>query len=328
MSPARIEGDRPCDYPGCDYVAVDDPELATAPAGRLANHKNKVHGPAADRPPPDPTVPQTDAEGTGPYGTEPIGPVTDEIPPGRASAAGSAGAAAPPRSGGLRDRFKRKPKWKEVPVKDGVPVTREKAPKSAGRRAARVSAAKDFADIWAFGGRQVLSAGHVPTGRMITFQAPIAGELLDDLVKGTAIDRLAVQRIVAGRAKWDQLFAIFGPPIFTLQMERAIASGSQTMLSTSEAMLKSCIRESLPVMVPAMRKARVREERNQQALLELLDTDDLSAFGIVVRDGKPYDEQGRLVDVADVFVGMLFAGWTAEPPPSESPIDTEAVAHE
>jgi hypothetical protein len=319
--------DRPCDHPGCEYVAVDDAgEYKTGPGTRLSNHKVKVHGPAKDRPqgePMEPTAaPPSEAEGTGPYG---VTSGTGEVPPVAGDGDRSAGVT-PPRTGGILGRF-RKPKGavkpdEVIPPRNGE--KRPKQPKGYGR-GGRQSAAETFADAWGWGGNQMQRMGHVPTGRMVRFQSPVAGELLDDLVKGTMVDKVVVQRLVAGRSKLDLLYAIAGPPAYTWQIEKAMAAGRPDLANHLMEGLKGCIRDTLPVMLPAMKKVRDRERKTNAAFTELFDEDDLAAMGIHMMGGEPVDADGRKVDVADVFVGMLFADWTAPTaPPAATPEPTEA----
>ena len=262
------------------------------------------------------------------------GAVTDEVPPGPVDAAGPFGEAPPgsaeipPASGGDRSAggdaaggrglFARFRKGTGSHSAGAPPKeTRARAPTPRTGRGARVSAAETFADAWGWIGSGFANAGHQPTGRMIRFQAPVAGELLDDVVKGTMVDKALVQRIVGARGKLDQLVAVFGPPLLVWQMEKALAAGNQQALSTAEYMLKGTIRNSLPVMLPALKKVRKREEVSNAALADLLDDDDLAAMGITMVGGKPVNAAGAPVDVADVFVSMLFTDY--EPPPQAAP---------
>lgn len=264
--------------------------------------------------------PAPDADSASPF--EPPPGHSGEVPPVRGGAGGSAETPAPRRRG-LFDRLKKK----VTPGSPGAP-TREKTPKpSGGGRSRRLSAAETLADLWSGGGSLMARTGHTPTGRMIAFQGPAAGELLDEVVKGTMVDRLVVQKIVGARSTLDTLFAIFGPPAITWQMEKAMAAGDEQKFHALEEALKSAIKSALPVMVPAMKKARKREAEQQAALVELLDISDLEMMGVVVNpEGQPINrETGQVVDVGDIFVSMLFAEWVPPaPPPAPS---EEEMAH-
>lgn len=316
-----------CDYPGCPWVIDSDeiPAGSSVPAEtRLRMHRSNKHKITGGGPidVPELEMSSTGADGTGPYGGA---PATDEVPPAPGGGNRSAGAEPATRRRGFLDRL-RKPKV-EVVDPGGV-SKREKAPKppKGYPKGGRQSAADTIADIWGWGGGQFQRVGHVPTGRMIRFQAPVTGEILDDVLKGTALDKIVVQRIVGYRGKIDQLVAVFGPPVLTWQMEKAMSQGNDAAVENLEMMLKSTIRDALPVMLPALKKVRKREVETNAAMADLLDDDDLAALGITMVSGKPVDQDGRVVDVADVFVSMLFADWTAPvaPPaePAEQPEET------
>lgn len=326
-----------CDYPGCDGGPDGQPwEIDTAEVGntkpsaetRLRMHRSNKHkiagGGAMEVPELDVSESST-AEVTGPYGGAPAVP-TDEVPPASGGDGNrSAGGAPPTGRRGLFDRLKGKAKGAPAEPK----ATKEKPPKPPRGypKGGRLSAAATIGDIWGFGGGQLQRVGHVPTGRMARFQAPVAGELLDEIVKGTTLDKVVIQRIVAGRSTIDTLYALFGPLVFTWQLEKALAAGNAQGVEFLEDRLKECIRDGLPIMLPAMKKVRKRERETNAAMADLLDGDDLAAMGVDIVDGKPVDATtGAAVDVADVFVSMLFTDWEAPPAPppaSEEIIDLE-----
>src|SRR5271163_1023043 len=122
----------------------------------------------------------------------------DERTPTPAAATEPSGSTT--RRRGLRDRLRRKSKA-EAPPGTPRPGRPEKAPRPA--RGRRVSAANDISDVFGWSGGFFARVGHVPVGRMRQLEAPIAGELLDQAVKDTLIDRVVIQRAVKTREKWD-----------------------------------------------------------------------------------------------------------------------------
>lgn len=327
MVPEKIEGDRACDQ--CDYVATDDPaEYSSSPGQRLSNHKNKQHrgggapAPAAIVPELLPPSDSTGADGNSPWsGAAPAAAPTGEVPPAPAGGSGSAVTPPPSPRRGIRSllRGKGKPSASPGPGSVGsgerVPKPSKDKPARGGRR---VSAADLLALGWGGLGSLMQSNGHIPTGRMVQFQAPVAGEILDDVAAGTALDKIVLQRLVGAKGTLDKLYAILGPPVYTLQLERAFAEGNEGKAAYLESMLKGCIRESLPIMLPAMKRAKAKEEKSNADMAELLDGDELAGLGIVVEDGKPIDRAtGQSVDVASVFVRMLFTEWEPTPPAAE-----------
>lgn len=277
--------------------------MRTTPAARLAGHKQMHKNQPMQ-------VPEMPIGGDGPFGS--VG--TDEVPP----AGGSSPADRPGESAPGRGRFAR---WFNRQPKGEKQATKEKAPKQARPRGDRRESAADLMGRgWGSAGRYMQRNGHVPTGRMVTFQAPIAGEILDEAVAGTWVDKMAIQRIVAASGVLEQLYAVIGPPALTWQLEKALAKGDEATAGMLEGLLKGCIKDSLPVMIPALKKARKREADQNKQMADLLDGEDLEALGVRIVDGQPVNSEGETVDVAEVFVAMLFSNW--EPP--TAPPTTEA----
>jgi len=198
----------------------------------------------------------------------------------------------------IRSLFKKKDK---IPSSDGgnPPPTREKRP-GGGKSGRRHSAAETIADGWsALGSVAIRTGSHAPLGRCMQWQAPMAGEMLDDAVKGTIIDKVALQRVVSARGRYDLLGAVFGPPLLVWAIERNPAQ-AQTLMP----LLASSIRHSLPLMVPAIKKAQERERKVYEAT-ELLFADD------------PNFQSGD--DPVQYILAMMFEGWV--PPEPVVPVD-------
>lgn len=215
-------------------------------------------------------------------------------PPG----ADAPGGTLPKRS--LRERFfaGRKPK----DATSSAPKSNEKAPKAP--RGKRVSGAETLADMWSGAGSFIVrNPAHIPLGRYMQFQAPVAGEMIDEAVKGSIVDTLALQKIVKGRARFDLIGAVFGPPAIIYAIERDPSRGEVLF-----PMLKASIRNALPLMVPAIKKVQKREAEMVQAAEELFDDDP--NFAEWVRERQA---QGQTPDPAEYIMGMIFGGWV---PPS------------
>ena len=195
----------------------------------------------------------------------------------------------------LRDRLLG-PKKEKPSDPRPAPPTREKTPSRGGRPGKRESAAETLGDIWSGFGGLAKSAGHVPTGRCLQWQAPIAGEMLDEAVAGSVVDKVALQRIVKGRQRFDLLGAVLGPPLLVMAIERNPANAETLM-----PMLRSSIRHGLPLMVPAIKKVQAREAKIAEAT-ELLFAD------------LPGYEPGT--DPVDVVLSMMFEGWVPPTPPA------------
>lgn len=171
--------------------------------------------------------------------------------------------------------------------------TNEKSPSKASGK--RVSTAESLEDLWtAMGGMAIRTGAHAPLGRYLTWQAPAAGEMLDEAVNGTMLDKRILQPVVKARGRLDMVFAVLGPPGIILAIERNPANAPMLL-----PMLKSAIRSSLPTMLPAMKKQQAREEKVNKAIAEMF----------------PEIDPG--VDPVDLIIQQMFEGWIV---PEETPV--------
>jgi len=204
-------------------------------------------------------------------------------------------APLPPK--GLGSIFGKKKKH-EAPKTPFGKKTSEKTPKSPGRR---TSTAETIEDVWAaIGGIAQRTGRHAPLGRYLQWQAPAAGEMLDQALAGSVLDRKLLQPAVKTRGRLDVLAAVVGPPAIILAIEQNPERASQLL-----PILKSAIRSSLPTLLPAMKKAQAREEKVNKAVTEL--------FG---------DDFPPGVDPVDVVLEQMFGGWT---PPTPEPTYEETT---
>jgi len=227
---------------------------------------------------------------------EPLAPLAGgEVRPGSSgSSLGDANEPTPddspkPKRGLLGDLFAPK----KNPPKPTQPKTPERRPKGTERR---VSASDTLSDLYAavggFIGRQ---PQHAPLGRYLAWQAPAAGEILDDALKGTFVDKKLVQPAVKARASLDALVAVLGPPALIFAIERNPARANVLIPA-----LKSSIRSSLPTLLPAMKKSQDREKKIDDAVREM--------FPELPPDVDPVDEI-----LAQMFEGFFtFATSTNE----------------
>jgi len=230
-------------------------------------------------------------------------PGSGASPPTAPASADSEGA---PRSTIRQKLFGRKDERSSdiaVPV---VKPTKEKRPGGTSLRG-RVSAADTISDIWQAGGSLAArSPRHVPLGRYMQYQAPVAGEMLDDAVKGSVIDKLVLQRVVKARGRFDIATAVLGPPLLILALEN-----NPGLAPTLMPLLESSIRNSLPLMVPALKKIKAKEKAATDAAWELFENDP---------DFDPNEDPVKQI------LEMIFAEWVppqpvyAETVPDEEPV--------
>jgi hypothetical protein len=196
---------------------------------------------------------------------------------------------------GLRAMFAKK----EKPTEPTPPKpSKETRPGKTSRLGRRNSTADTLEDILsAAGGLAVRTGKHQPLGRYLQFSSPVSAEILDEAISGTIIDRVVLQPLVKGRGKFDGIAAVLGPPAIILAIEN-----NPERAAALFPLLKTSIRNSLPMMAKAIKKVQAKERAMAEAAAELF----------------PDLPEGE--DPADAILAMIFDGWTpATPSPSEAP---------
>lgn len=119
----------------------------------------------------------------------------------------------------------------------------------------RVSLAPIGSQVWAMAGMGLQMSGKdIPVGRVLEFQAPAAGPILDAAIKGTFLDK-ALQPLARSGAKGQALGALVMPPLLVAVIERNPAS-----YNALAPILKVCIYQYMVEMAPVL-KAQQRKER-------------------------------------------------------------------
>ena len=169
-----------------------------------------------------------------------------------------------PKKKGL---FSRKEKAERVTTS---PKTREPRPTSGGRR---TSASDTLSDIYGAVGGLIQRLGaspdrpvgpHAPLGRYLSWQAPMAGEILDNAIKDTFVDKKMLQPAVRARSSFDAIAALFGPPAIIVAIER-----NPERANVLIPVLENAIRSSLPTLLPAMKKSQDRQEKIDKSVREM-----------------------------------------------------------
>jgi len=186
---------------------------------------------------------------------------------------------------------------KEPKPDNGAPKTNERAPRGSGRR---VTVSDTLEDIWTGIGGLAVRTNHAPLGRYLQWQAPAAGQLLDEVVAGTVIDRKLLQPAVKARGRLDVVIALLGPPGIILAIERN-PQNAQMLLPA----LKSSLRSSLPTLLPAMKKAAAKEQKVSDAIKDMFPD---------MPDG---------VDPIDMVIDQLFNGYVFNQEYSDEERETE-----
>lgn len=131
--------------------------------------------------------------------------------------------------------------------------------KTGQRKPARVSLESLASWAWGLGGMALQQAPKsTPVGRMLAIQAPVAGVIVDDLARGTIVDRV-LQPLARGSEKAEKGFALLGPPVLV-----AMISNKPELYPALVGPLKVAMLSWVELAGPAMEKA----ERKAAALAE------------------------------------------------------------
>lgn len=95
----------------------------------------------------------------------------------------------------------------------------------------------------------------LPLARCLDMQAPVAGVIVNDMAKGTVLDR-ALQPIARAGEKGEKAFALVGPPLVV----GAIVTRPD-LYPVLRPFLKMSMMSWMEVADPAMKKVKAREEK-------------------------------------------------------------------
>jgi hypothetical protein len=181
-------------------------------------------------------------------------------------------------------------------VFEGVPVTPERRPsrprkpsaarsvfsrkpapgkaKPKGKKAPRVSTENGIARIWGLGAR-LAAVVSIPVATCLKVQAPIAGRMLDPVVRDTMADRM-LQPFCRGIDKAETVGALLLPPAAVLGIERSMSMPPQQgaiFRGICEEALDEGLRMLLKIGGPVMEQMAIEnaefEEKYGQSVAQL-----------------------------------------------------------
>jgi hypothetical protein len=124
--------------------------------------------------------------------------------------------------------------------------------------------------VWGLLGNFAMGQGLVPTGRALQLQAPVAGMILEDALKGTIVDRVA-QPIARSTEAAKEVGALLGVPVLVTILTVKPQAAPQIV-----PQLKRMMREWAIVAGPRM---KARERREKKAMEQLgVDVEGLDAL--------------------------------------------------
>jgi hypothetical protein len=132
---------------------------------------------------------------------------------------------------------------------------------------------------------------HFPTGRMLQFQAPAAGLIIDRAIAGTLPDRLIFQPIARNRDKYEDVAFLLAGPLLTFsitltgqELQEARDQGDQeaydqlvAKLQMQQEMFRWVVQAMLPRLAVGMKTAREKAHKRAEAIADAfpdLGTDD------------------------------------------------------
>lgn len=134
-----------------------------------------------------------------------------------------------------------------------------------------------FSMAWGAIGKLVSNPATLPVGRCMQLQAPAAGMVLDDALRGSLVDRLA-QPLARASKRGEAVFGVIGPPILV-----AVVCQRPELYDVVKPMLVEALKSWVLLAGPKIRKARERERK----LLEELDGDLSSIEDMIDELFKP-----------------------------------------
>ncbi len=130
----------------------------------------------------------------------------------------------------------------------------------------RESAAQWIAIAWGSAGRRLVTTGaDIPVGRVMQFNAPLAGSRFDELLEGTFLDRL-IQPLLRSADKAEGLGAVILLPALIGLYERRPELGPGIY-----PFARKLIETTLEDMAPVLKKERAERRKTAQTVADLSD---------------------------------------------------------
>jgi len=156
-------------------------------------------------------------------------------------------------------------------------------PQTATPKPKRIAAADSIGRNLARVGKLVANAD-APLGRALTFSAPATGAAVDELVAGTVVDRVVIQRFAGAADKWERVGGVIAFPVLI-----ALISRNPALLPVLEDDLREATLDVLIASIPTFEKQAQKERKAVDALARLRKVDDRYAttddpIGLILAD--------------------------------------------
>ena len=119
----------------------------------------------------------------------------------------------------------------------------------------RVSTAKIISGVWGGMGALLRNPQLAPVARTLQVQAPVAGEIADDMIKGTPVDKL-LQPLARVGEKGEEVFALVGPPAIAMAI-----CAQPDLYPMLEPVMVEALKSWVVIAGPRIKKAQQKEAK-------------------------------------------------------------------
>ena len=158
---------------------------------------------------------------------------------------------------------------------DRVRSSAKPKPKSRTPKA-RVSVDKLIGGLWQVAA-QLTAPINLPVARVLDMQAPVAGMLLEDVVKDTVVDRI-LQPIARFESGGETAFALMGPPLLV-----GLLTSKPQLAPILVPVLRQSLMSWIEIAGPKLEAVTKKEEKFHEQYGQRID--DMIAYFIGVTDG-------------------------------------------
>ena len=127
----------------------------------------------------------------------------------------------------------------------------------------RIPAAESMSSAFEIVG-QIIGNVDAPTGRAFSFSAPATGAAVDELVAGTVVDRLVIQKFAGAADKWERVGGVIAFPVLV-----AVVSRNPALFAPLENQLRSALVDVITASIPALEKKAAKERKAADSLARL-----------------------------------------------------------
>lgn len=202
---------------------------------------------------------------------------------------GEDGVTAPPAEGD-ENTAERAPVIKRETVAERarslVGTARKVAPKKSTRaksKKPRVAVSRLVSRGWEGLARLVANVNY-PVSRVLQVQAPVAGALLEDVIKDTIVDK-ALQPLARAGEGGELMFALAGPPMIVAALTTPQGQRPEMQAFLVPA-LKEALRSWIDVAGPRLKELEERDKQFQEQYGDQIDSMIASFFA--PQEGAPY----------------------------------------